>query len=67
MKLNLTNCIFWVPAGKLLGYIVSELGIEENSDKIAAITKHGKAKDLQGVCSDSLVRCSLKSIHISTR
>jgi hypothetical protein len=51
--MKLTNYVLWVPAGKLLGYIVSELGIEENSDKIAAITKHGKAKDLQGVCSDS--------------
>jgi hypothetical protein len=51
--MKLTNYVLWVPAGKLLGYIVSDLGIEANSDKIAAITKLGKAKDLQGVCSDS--------------
>ena len=37
MKLNPTKCVFGVPAGKLLGFIVSERGIEVNPEKITAI------------------------------
>ena len=33
-KLNLTKCIFGVPSGKLLGFIVSNRGIEANPAKI---------------------------------
>ena len=33
MKLNPTKCVFGVPAGKLLGFIVSERGIEANLEK----------------------------------
>ena len=36
-KLNPTKCVFGVPSGKLLGFIVSHRGIEENSEKINAI------------------------------
>jgi hypothetical protein len=38
-KLNPENCVFGVPAGKLLGFIVSHRGIEANPDKIEAIMK----------------------------
>ncbi len=38
MKLNPTKCVFGVPAGKLLGFLVSERGIEANPDKIEAVT-----------------------------
>ena len=38
MKLNLEKCVFGVPRGMLLGFIVSERGIEANPEKIAAIT-----------------------------
>ena len=37
-KLNPSKCIFGVPSGILLGYIVSACGIEPNPDKISAIT-----------------------------
>src|ERR1041385_6138118 len=37
MKLNPAKCTFGVPAGKLLGYIVSERGIEANPENINAI------------------------------
>jgi hypothetical protein len=37
MKLNPTKCVFGVPAGKLLGFIISERGIEANPEKIQAI------------------------------
>ena len=36
-KLNPTKCIFGVPFGKLLGFIVSNRGIEANPEKINAI------------------------------
>jgi hypothetical protein len=37
LKLNPTKCSFGVPAGELLGYLVSARGIEANPEKIQAI------------------------------
>ena len=37
-KLNPSKCIFGVPSGILLGYIISARGIEPNPDKVSAIT-----------------------------
>jgi hypothetical protein len=39
MKLNPAKCTFGVPAGKLLGFLVSSQGIEVNPVKIRAIEK----------------------------
>jgi ribonuclease HI len=36
-KLNLDKCVFGVSAGKLLGFLVSQRGIEANPEKIKAI------------------------------
>jgi hypothetical protein len=49
VKLNREKCVFGVPRGMLLGFIVSERGIEANPEKIAAITNMGPIKDLKGV------------------
>ena len=38
MMLNPAKCVFGVPAGKLLGFLVSERGIEANPVKIKVIT-----------------------------
>ena len=38
MMLNPAKCVFGVPAGKLLGFLVSNRGIEANPEKITAIT-----------------------------
>jgi hypothetical protein len=38
-KLNPNKCVFGVPSGKLLGFIMSHHGIEANPEKIFAITK----------------------------
>ncbi|KAK1649183.1 hypothetical protein QYE76_066988 [Lolium multiflorum] len=38
MMLNPLKCVFGVPAGKLLGFIVSHRGIEVNPEKIKAIS-----------------------------
>jgi hypothetical protein len=49
VKLNPEKCVFGVPRGMLLGFIVSERGVEANPEKIAAITNMGPIKDLKGV------------------
>jgi hypothetical protein len=38
-KLNPNKCVFGVPSGKLLDFIISHRGIEANPEKISAITK----------------------------
>jgi ribonuclease HI len=38
-NLNRNKCVFGVPSGKLLGFIISHRGIEANPEKISAITK----------------------------
>ena len=49
IKLNPEKCTFGVPKGKLLGYMVSERGIEANRDKISAITNMGPIHGVKGV------------------
>jgi hypothetical protein len=49
VKLNPEKCVFGVPRGMLLGFIVSKRGIEANPEKIAAITNMGPIKDSKGV------------------
>jgi hypothetical protein len=38
-KLNSNKCVFGVPSGKLLGFIISHRGIEANPKMISTITK----------------------------
>jgi hypothetical protein len=49
MMLNPTKCVFGVPAGQLLGFIVSHCGIEVNPEKIKAIPKISRPNDLKDV------------------
>jgi hypothetical protein len=49
IKLNPEKCVFGVPRGMLLGFIVSKRGIEANSEKITVITRMGPIRDLKGV------------------
>ena len=42
--LNPAKCVFGVPAGKLLGFLVCNKGIEANPEKIKAITSLAKLK-----------------------
>ena len=39
MKLNPNKCVFGVTAGKFLGFMVSQRGIEVNSEKIRVIVQ----------------------------
>jgi hypothetical protein len=49
MMLNPTKCVFRVPAGQLLGFIVSHRGIEVNPEKIKAILNISRPNDLKDV------------------
>src|SRR4051812_266022 len=55
MKLSPAKCTFGVPAGKLLGYIITERGIEANPEKINAIMSLTKPPSMQGV--QKITRC----------
>ena len=49
IKLNPEKCVFRVPKGKLLGYIVSERSIEANPKKITTISNMGPIHNVKGV------------------
>ena len=49
IKLNPEKCVFGVPSGKLLGFVISERGIEANPEKISAILKLGPIGNVKGV------------------
>ena len=49
IRLNPEKCVFRVPKGKLLGYIVSEHSIEANHKKITAISNMGPIRNVKGV------------------
>ena len=49
IKLNPEKCVFGVPRGMLLGFIVSERGIEANPEKILDITRIGPIQNIKGV------------------
>jgi hypothetical protein len=49
VKLNPEKCVFGVPRSMLLGYIVSQRGIEPNTEKVAALDWMGPIRDLKGV------------------
>jgi hypothetical protein len=49
VKLNPEKCVFGVPRGMLLGYIISQRGIEPNPEKVTALKRMGPIRDLKGV------------------
>jgi hypothetical protein len=49
VKLNPEKCVFGVPRGMLLGYIVSQRRIEPNPEKVTALEWMGLIRDLKGV------------------
>jgi hypothetical protein len=49
VKLNPEKCVFGVLRGMLLGYIVSQRGIEANPEKVATLERMGPIRDLKGV------------------
>jgi hypothetical protein len=64
-KINPNKCVFGVPSGKLLGFIISHRGIEANHEKMCAITNMKAPtciKDVQKItrCMAALNRFILK-------
>jgi len=49
IKLNPEKCVFGVPRGMLLGYIVSQCGIKANLEKVSAVARMGPIRDIKGV------------------
>src|SRR3954465_14430542 len=49
IKINPEKCAFGVPSGQLLGYFISQRGIEVNPKKIRAILAMEKPKNLKGI------------------
>jgi hypothetical protein len=49
LKLNPTKCSFGVPAGELLGFLVSARGIEANPEKIQAIVTMRRPTQLKEI------------------
>jgi hypothetical protein len=49
VKLNPEKCVFGVPRDMLLGYIISQQGIEPNPEKVSALDRMGPLRDLKGV------------------
>jgi hypothetical protein len=49
IKLNPLKCVFGVPAGQLLRYLISEQGIEANPEKIQALLAMKEPTNLRGV------------------
>jgi hypothetical protein len=59
--LNPEKCTFGVPWGKLLGYIITERGIEANHERILAIADMGPVRNVKDV--QRLMRCLTALIH----
>jgi hypothetical protein len=54
-KLNPNKCVFGVPSGKLLGFIINHRSIEANPEKISAITNMKAPSYIKDV--QKLTRC----------
>ena len=72
LKLNPEKCVFGVPSGKLLGFFVSQRGIEANPDKIKAIEQIEAPKRVKDVrrlagCVAALSRFISKSLSAPCR
>ncbi|CAA0814797.1 Unknown protein, partial [Striga hermonthica] len=49
MKLNTSKCAFRVKAGRFLGYVVTERGIEVNKDKVKAILDMAAPRSIRDI------------------
>jgi len=49
MRLNPEKCVFGVPTGKFLGFMLTAQGIEANPDKCAAIAEMRSPKNLKEI------------------
>jgi hypothetical protein len=54
-----------MPRGMLLGYIISQRGIEANPEKVAALKQMGPIRDLKGV--QNVLGCLAALTHFISR
>jgi hypothetical protein len=66
-KLNLEKCVFGVPAGKLLRFIVSHQGIEANLEKNRGHHENGSAAITEKGTEAYWMHGSPKQVHIKAR
>jgi hypothetical protein len=66
-KLNPNKCVFGVPSGKLLSFIISHHSIEANPENISAITKIKAPTCIKDVQKDYWVHGGLEQIHFEAR
>ena len=64
IKMNPEKCVFGIPAGKLLGFIVSGRGIEANPAKIRALSQLDIPKDLKKNTKIDWMRGGPKPLHL---
>jgi hypothetical protein len=64
VKLNPEKCVFRVPRGMLLGYIVSKNGIEPNPEKATALERMVLIRDLKGGPEGAGVPRRLEPLHL---
>jgi hypothetical protein len=62
---NPEKCVFGVPRGMLLGFIVSKRGIEANPEKVSAITDMGPINDAFGFWNQHLASRRRESVGCS--
>ena len=65
IRLNPEKCVFGVPRGMFLGFIVSERGIEVNPEKVSAIANMGPIRNLKGV--QRVMGCLASLSHFISR
>ena len=65
VKLNPEKCVFGVPRGMLLFFIVSQQGIEPNPEKVSAIKWMELIQDLKGV--QRVMGCLVALSHFISR
>jgi hypothetical protein len=66
-KLNPEKCVFEVPTGKLLGFIVNHHGIEANPEKIEAIMRMEQSRSQNKVQRLTGCMAAPEQIHIKAR
>ena len=47
LRLNPEKCVFGVPSGKLLGFLMSHMGVEANPEKVKAIEDMSPPQNLK--------------------
>ena len=64
LRLNPEKCVFGVPSGKLLGFLVSHRGIEANPKKVKEVEDISPAKDPQRNAEAHGARDRARALHL---